>query len=343
MPLEVGNLRAGQEDVLTGPGGGLLLLDLEFHDLGRVLDDLGDVGPVAGSDFTKDTLINPDNTTNKPVALEFYALAKQNIENKLGAYPEDTDLVKGAIRWPVRLDHTEHAVKLPADEKDDEEVVRVPEPLKVCATPLLEGKEDHGKQAGGHDPPSSTWTSGKVRCQESNDTLTGGGRRCISHGQLVEVDHVGNDVDDCADNDGPGGCLVESDVLVKGDDVVQRCSAEEGDEVTADGKQDEDHIYVHDKSGSTGNGWRIIYQLTLDIFPIRIGGRTIGNAKSCTSTDEIVLQLVVEETEQGDQEMEDNPDSEEHSPATLIDHPDVEFLAEGPRRFRLAVSARVCS
>ena len=63
MPLKVGYLRAGQEDVLTGPGGRLLLLDLKFH-------DLGDVRPVTGSNFTKNTLIDPDDTTNKPVALE---------------------------------------------------------------------------------------------------------------------------------------------------------------------------------------------------------------------------------------------------------------------------------
>jgi len=40
MPLEVRDLGARKEDVLTGSDGGLFLLDLEFHDLGRVLDDL---------------------------------------------------------------------------------------------------------------------------------------------------------------------------------------------------------------------------------------------------------------------------------------------------------------
>lgn len=40
MPLEVRDLRAGKEDVLTSSDGGLLLLDLQFHDLGWVLDDL---------------------------------------------------------------------------------------------------------------------------------------------------------------------------------------------------------------------------------------------------------------------------------------------------------------
>lgn len=69
MPLEVGDLRAAQEDVLAGLGGRLLLLDLDLHDVRGVLDDLGDVGTVAGAYFTEDTLVNPDNTANKPVAL----------------------------------------------------------------------------------------------------------------------------------------------------------------------------------------------------------------------------------------------------------------------------------
>ena len=266
MPLEVGYLGAGQEDVLTSPGGGLLLLDLEFHDLGRVLNDLGDVRPVARSDFTKDAFINPDDTTNKPVALVIYSLAKRCVENEFGAYPEDTDRVEGAVWRSVRFDHAEHAVKLPAYEEDDKEVVRVPEPLKVGATPLLHGKVYHGEQADGHDPPGYTWASRKVCCQESNDALTSVGCGGIGHGQPVKVDHVGNDMNDCASDDGPGGCFVEGDALVKGNDVVQGRSAEEGDEVTADRKQDENHIYMHDKRRSTCNSWRIKYQLEIETF-----------------------------------------------------------------------------
>ena len=85
MPLKVGYLRAGQEDVLTGPGGRLLLLDLKFHDLGRMLNDLGDVRPVTGSNFTKNTLIDPDDTTNKPVALEksFFQLGGSRMNSVL--------------------------------------------------------------------------------------------------------------------------------------------------------------------------------------------------------------------------------------------------------------------
>jgi len=72
MPLEVRNLGAAQEDVLTSSSSGLLLLDLNLHDVGRVLDDLGNIGIVAGTNFTEDTLRNPNNTSNEPIALYAY-------------------------------------------------------------------------------------------------------------------------------------------------------------------------------------------------------------------------------------------------------------------------------
>jgi hypothetical protein len=69
MPLEIRDLRAGDEDVLSSSSSRLLLLDLYFHDIGRVLDDLGDVGAVSRADFTKNSLVHPDDTTDKPVSL----------------------------------------------------------------------------------------------------------------------------------------------------------------------------------------------------------------------------------------------------------------------------------
>ena len=40
VPLEVGDLRAADEDVLARTSGRLLLLDLNLHHVGRVLDHL---------------------------------------------------------------------------------------------------------------------------------------------------------------------------------------------------------------------------------------------------------------------------------------------------------------
>ena len=80
MPLEVGDLRAGDEDVLAGTGRRLLLLDLELHHHRRVLDNLVNVRPVTRADFPKDTLEDPNDTAEEPVS------------------PEDTDGVERALR-----------------------------------------------------------------------------------------------------------------------------------------------------------------------------------------------------------------------------------------------------
>jgi hypothetical protein len=69
MPLEVRYLGAVDEDVLPCPRGGFLLLDLQLHDIGRMLDDLGDVGDMTRAHLAQDALNNPDNASNYPVAL----------------------------------------------------------------------------------------------------------------------------------------------------------------------------------------------------------------------------------------------------------------------------------
>lgn len=102
MPLEVRDLRATQEDVLSSTCGGLLLLDLDFHDLGRVLNDLRDISPVTRADFTKDTLVDPDNSTNEPVTLLARSKGyKEHVRNhsyylgkSLFTYPEDTNSIE---------------------------------------------------------------------------------------------------------------------------------------------------------------------------------------------------------------------------------------------------------
>lgn len=70
---------------------------------------------------------------------------------------------------------------------------------------------------------------------------------------------------------------------------------------------------------------------------------TVGDTKGCTSTHIIVLELVVEETEECNQQMEENPDSKEKLPTTLIDRPKVHLLAKSFGLLRLAGCARVRS
>jgi len=57
-----------------------------------VLNDLGDVGNMARSDFTEDTFEDPDNATDQPIP------------------PEDTNRVEGALRFSVGGDHAEHSM-----------------------------------------------------------------------------------------------------------------------------------------------------------------------------------------------------------------------------------------
>jgi hypothetical protein len=88
MPLEIGNLGAGDKDVLSSASRCFLLLDLNLHYVGRVLDHLGDVGPVAGANFTENAFADPDETTNKPVALR---RQKENarIQNRIETSEDD--------------------------------------------------------------------------------------------------------------------------------------------------------------------------------------------------------------------------------------------------------------
>ena len=70
MPLEVRHLGAGKENILSSLSLGPLLVDLNLHDVRRVLDDLGNISPVARPDLTQDTLGDPDDTANQPITLK---------------------------------------------------------------------------------------------------------------------------------------------------------------------------------------------------------------------------------------------------------------------------------
>ena len=60
-------------------------------------------------------------------------------------------------------------------------------------------------------------------------------------------------MNDRPEDNGPSSRLVESDVLVEGNDVVQGCAAQHGDEVPAYGEQNEGDIDMEDESSSTGD------------------------------------------------------------------------------------------
>jgi hypothetical protein len=181
-----------------------------------VLNNLVDVGDVAGADFTKDTLKDPDDTTNEPVA------------------PENSDGIEGTERRPIRLDHAEHAMQLPKDEEDDEKVVGVPEPLEVGTAFLLEGKPDHGTKDYPHKPTGDEGTNLEVSQDAIGELLTERLALSIVDGKTNEIYSVGKSMNNTPPEDRKAGGLVECDVLVERDDIVEGSATEQGDEVTAD-------------------------------------------------------------------------------------------------------------
>jgi len=243
---------------------------------------------VARSDFTENAFGDPNQTTDEPIA------------------PKDTDGVERAVRGPVRLDHAEHAVKLPVDEEDNKQVVGVPEAFKVSPTPLLHRKPDHDSEREPHDPACDTGASCEVGQQEGNKPVFC--RVCRRNGELCKVEHVGDSVNDRPEDDRPGGGLVEGDVLVEGNDIVQRSAAQHGDKASAHGEQDKGDVDMQNESGSTSDGEPI--------------------SEQCPGVVQIVLELIVNETESEDQEVEEDPDREEQATTTLVNHPDIQLVGE---------------
>jgi len=93
MPLEIRDLRTRKEDILTGSAGGFFFLDLQFHDVRRMLDHFGDVSDVTGPNFAKNTFNDPDNSSEEPVPL-FIVLRTSKRNNIRKTHPEDTDCVE---------------------------------------------------------------------------------------------------------------------------------------------------------------------------------------------------------------------------------------------------------
>lgn len=293
VPLEIGHFRAREEDILTGFSSRLLFLDVEFHNVGRVLYDFGDVGPVPRAYFAQDALSNPDNSANEPVT------------------PKHANVVERAVRGPVGLDHAPHAMELPADEKDDEQMVAVPEFLKVGTATLFHGKEYDQEKTSGHDPACDAWSRGEVGQSECAD-LSRGSR--LHHSQSGKIDHMGHDVDHTECSDGPSRRLVEINVFLEGDDVVKGGLAKERDEIAANREEDENDINVEYQRSGTGD--------------------SIGHTKHLTSTDSIVLELVVEEPEDDHQDVQEDPDGQKYMFTALVDHSVVPLISPSQRLAR---------
>lgn len=82
-------------------------------------------------------------------------------------------------------------MQLPADEEDDEEVMRVPKALKVALLPLLHSKPHHHRQAERHDPSRDSWSRGEVELEEGDEARPDLGRSLV--GEPRGVNEVRDD------------------------------------------------------------------------------------------------------------------------------------------------------
>lgn len=182
-------------------------------------------------------------------------------------------------------------MELPADEEDDEEVVGIPELLKLGPAPLLASKENHYAEAGGHDPASGAGPSGKVGVQKGDDFSAKGlgVRVCIC--EAGKIDHVCPDVHGCEDDHRPCRGLVKGEVFVERNDMVEGCTAEEGDKVATNGEKNEDDVDMEDESSSTGDGcvYTVIEKRMALSYKERMATRTVGGSESRTGISEVIL------------------------------------------------------
>lgn len=61
-------------------------------------------------------------------------------------------------------------MKLPVDEEDNKQVMRVPEPLEIASTAFLNREPHHHSQRNVHDPSGHAGSSDKVDFEERDDS-----------------------------------------------------------------------------------------------------------------------------------------------------------------------------
>lgn len=125
-------------------------------------------------------------------------------------------------------------------------------------TTLLRREPHHDTKSGSHDPTCQTGASGKVGLQKCTNLRTGA-RVWIRACKLIEVHHVSCNVNEGKEHNGPGNELVERNVLIKGYERVERGAAQERYEVSANGKQNEGHVYMEHESSGTRNCYRFLH------------------------------------------------------------------------------------
>lgn len=164
--------------------------------------------------------------------------------------PEDADgrgADAGAEWCDVGLDHAKGAVDGPEEEEDDEHVVRIPEAFVVGPPRLLHRRDDHAHQRNEHDIARPARSGHEIRQQPAVDA------EVVLARDLRKVVPVRNGVDPRPEDNGPRGGDVEGDVLVELDNPVQGRLAEQRDEGSAHGEEDDGDVDVEHQRGGPRN------------------------------------------------------------------------------------------
>ena len=132
---------------------------------------------------------------------------------------------------------------------------------------------------------------------------------------------MGDDVNDGPKDNGPGGSLVEGDVLVERNDVVQGRLTQQGDEVPAYREQDKGNVDVENEGSSPSGGWEKFGETYFRVSDRK--RRTEPVSEHSPGVVVIIIQLIVNESQGKDKEVEEYPDEEKQTTATLVDHPDI--------------------
>ena len=182
------------ETYLTGARLGVLFLDLHLDHVARMLNDFRNKRLVSPSNLPRDAFAKIRKSTQHPVL------------------PENANAVAEGLK--VGPDHTEGSVDGPEDKKYNEQVVGVPESLKVGPSRLLHGGKHDSHERNQHNVSAPSGPRQQIRANEAFEPeLLPGGKS----GQVIPVR---NGVDPGEEDNGPSDEFVEGDVLVERDDAV---------------------------------------------------------------------------------------------------------------------------
>lgn len=223
MILPQRDSRATKEDVLAGPCLCIFLLDLNLADVARVLNHLGYVRLVSPSYFSRNSLCKVAEAAIHPI------LPKDT--NRRGTNAR----AKGGN---VGLNHAKGTMQRPKEEENDKHVVRIPESLIICASRLLDRRDNHAHESQQHHVASPARPRSEVGEQPAVEA------QLVLGSDLGKVVPVSYGMYPGPKHNGPRSGDVEGDVLVKLDNAVERRLAQQRYERSAHGEENDAYIDV---------------------------------------------------------------------------------------------------